>query len=72
MIFQRRLLKSCSTCPEADLINKKVRLYKSNHGYYVALDHKHIQTFPLTNRGYYLAVKLFAEVLEFEATEALK
>jgi hypothetical protein len=71
MIINRKLVKSCGACPECD-VNKKVRLYKSNNGYELDLDHKHVERFPLTIKGYYDALRLFKETLEFEASEALK
>lgn len=72
MNIVRSLMKRCDTKPDVTLKMKVVYLYKSNNGYEVELGRKHVERFPLTIKGYYDALKLFKETLEFEASEALK
>lgn len=65
-------MKSCSTCPEDYILNKKIRLYKSNNGYEINIENKNVAYFDLTVKGYYSALRLFKETLEYETAEALK
>lgn len=66
-------LMRCETVLASDSRTiKRLRLYKNSDGYCVDLNRSSIERFPLTIKGYYDALRLFKETLEFEASEALK